>query len=351
MAEVGDFMTDPRNAPDVRQAGAITNHARDGQLIRGESLIVRLANFVKLPHTVFAMPFALVGVLLASVQHVVTLPMIGWVVLAFTSARFAAMGFNRIVDRDVDAMNPRTVMREIPRGALTVNQAKASVLFASALFVLAASRLNTLCLVLSPVALLWVLGYSYTKRFTRWSHLWLGLGLSIAPVGGYLAVAGTWSEPWWLLCALALAVVTWSGGFDILYALQDADFDKQHGLHSIPSTIGVPNAIRLARSLHIVAVVCLSLVAIGAGMIFSPVGGGIHIEPVFVWLGVVIAAALLVWEHRLVRADDLSRLNAAFFTMNGVISMTFLACVTLGRFIDHFIEPGKMILIQIGSPK
>jgi 4-hydroxybenzoate polyprenyltransferase len=152
---------------------------------------------------------------------------VGWVLLAFTAARFAGMGFNRIVDRDVDARNPRTAMREIPRGALTVGRPPRQWSVMSALFVFASWRLNPLCFALSPVALLWVLGYSYTKRFTRWSHLWLGLGLGIAPVGGYLAVTGAWSTPWWMLCLLSLAVMTWTGGFDILYALQDAEFDQQ----------------------------------------------------------------------------------------------------------------------------
>ncbi|MEP6832978.1 MAG: UbiA-like polyprenyltransferase [Gemmatimonas sp.] len=300
---------------------------QDGQLMQGGSVIVRLANFVKLPHTVFAMPFALVGVVFASVSNPLTWPMIGWTVLAFTSARFAAMGFNRIVDRDVDAINPRTAMRELPSGALTVNQAKLSVLIASLLFFFAASQLNRLCLILSPAALAWVLGYSYTKRFTRWSHLWLGLGLSIAPVGGYLAVAGHWSTPWWLLCALATAVVTWSGGFDIIYALQDAEFDRANGLRSIPSSIGVASAINFARALHVTAITCLVLVAWAV----PELGGGIN--QLLVWLGVFLAAGLLVWEHRLVHANDLSRINAAFFTMNGIISLTFFACMLTARLL------------------
>ena len=302
--------------------------ARDGQLIDGESLAVRLANFVKLPHTVFAMPFALVGVLFASTSVSVTGRTVGWVLLAFTAARFAAMGFNRIVDRDVDAVNPRTQNREIPRGALTVNQAKTSVIAASLLFVYASWQLNPLCAVLSPVALLWVLGYSYTKRFTRWSHVWLGLGLSIAPVGGYLAMTGAWSSPWWLLCVLALVVVTWSGGFDILYALQDADFDKANGLHSIPSSIGVPNAIVLSRTLHVIAVVCL------AAVVFShPFGIAPLAAQRILWVGVAGVAAMLMWEHHLVKATDLSKLDAAFFTMNGMISIGFLAVVLAARLV------------------
>lgn len=307
-----------------------TLNPRDGQILSGGSLAVRLANFVKLPHTVFAMPFALVGVVLASVSNPISVSMVAWTVLAFTSARFAAMGFNRIVDRDVDAINPRTAMREIPSGALTLNQARLSVLLASILFFFASAQLNPLCLLLAPVALAWVLGYSYTKRFTRWSHLWLGLGLSIAPVGGYLAVAGHWSTPWWLLAALAAAVVTWSGGFDIIYALQDAEFDRNNGLRSIPSSIGVVRAIWLARALHVVSVGCLVLVSVAvAALPGPPLVWGVRV-------GVLLATALLIFEHRLVRADDLSRLNAAFFTMNGIISLTFFACVLAARLVPVF---------------
>lgn len=301
--------------------------ARDGQLIHGTSLPIRLANFVKLPHTVFAMPFALVGVIIASSVAPVSMAALGWVVVAFTAARFAAMGFNRIVDRDVDAKNPRTANRELPSGALTVGQATASVMVASAVFVFASWKLNTLCAILSPVALVWVLGYSYTKRFTRWSHVWLGLGLSIAPVGGYLAITGAWSTPWWLLCALALTVVTWSSGFDILYALQDADFDRRNGLFSIPSAIGVPKAIALSRLLHVAAVVCLATVVLA-----EPLGVVAPVVHAILWCGVAGVAAMLVFEHRLVNANDLSKLDAAFFTMNGAISLGFLAVVAIARF-------------------
>ena len=306
---------------------------------------MRLANFVKLPHTVFAMPFALVGVLIASTHQRITSPMIGWTLLAFTAARFAAMGFNRIVDRDVDAANPRTAMRELPRGALTLVQAKAAVLAAAMLFVYAAWRLNPLCLALSPLALLWILGYSYTKRFTRYSHIWLGLGLSIAPVGGYLAVTGAWSDPWWMLCMLALVVVTWSGGFDILYALQDAEFDRANGLYSMPSSIGVPLAIRLSRTLHVLSVICLSLVVLGDPF-------GLHALNVpsdltniaarvqsILWVGVLLVGGMLVWEHRLVKANDLTKLDAAFFTMNGAISIGFLLVVLTARLVARPLLP------------
>jgi 4-hydroxybenzoate polyprenyltransferase len=296
--------------------------APEPQTFAGPSRLARWASFVKLPHTVFALPFALVGVLLASFTHAVDARVVGWVIVAFTAARFAAMAFNRIVDRDVDAANPRTAMRELPSGALGIAEARWSVVIASALFVVAAAMLNPLCLALSPVALAWVFSYSYTKRFTRWSHLVLGLGLGIAPVGGYLAVTGAWSQPWWLIAALSLAVTTWVGGFDVFYALQDESFDRAHGLHSLPVALGEAGAIRTARVLHVLAVVMLAVVAFGA-----PGGQG--------WIagGVALVAALLLWEHRLVRPGDLSKLDAAFFTMNGVISLVFLGCVLLARLL------------------
>lgn len=292
---------------------------REGQTFGGTSRLVRYVNFVKLPHTVFALPFALVGVVLASYHAPVTWPQLGWVVLAFTAARFAAMGFNRIADRHIDARNPRTATREIPSGAMGVGEAWALVLTAVALFIAAAWRLNTLCFALSPVALAWVFFYSFTKRFTRWSHLVLGLGMGIAPAGGYLAITGQWSDPWWLLPALAAAVMTWGGGFDVLYALQDVAFDREHGLFSVPATLGERTAIRIARALHVGTVLFLAAAAIGAarGWLFGA--------------GVVTVAALLVYEHSLVKADDQSRLDAAFFMMNGVISIVFFGFVLAER--------------------
>jgi 4-hydroxybenzoate polyprenyltransferase len=283
---------------------------------------------VKLPHTVFALPFALVGVTIASYSYPLTWQMLGWTVLAFTSARFAAMGFNRIVDREYDARNPRTQMREIPRGALSVREAWGSVVAASALFVIAAWALGPLCLALSPLALALVFFYSYTKRFTRYAHLVLGLGMSIAPVGGYLAVAGRWSNPWWLLCALATAVATWGGGFDVLYALPDISFDRAHDLHSIPAALGARRAIIFARTLHVITI--LGLAIVGATVFHAGSLSGI-----LYFTGVLIAASLLVHEHSLVSADDLSKLDAAFFTMNGVISLTLFAFVLAGRLLAN----------------
>lgn len=295
--------------------------ALEGQTFVGRSLAIRYANFVKLPHTLFALPFALVGVTLASYAAPVTGSIVFWVVIAFSAARFAAMGFNRIVDREIDAINPRTRMREIPSGALSARQASVAVGIASAIFLLAAWELNPLCLYLAPVALAWVFFYSYTKRFTRWSHLVLGLGLSIAPVGGYLATTGRWSEPWYMLPALAVAVATWVGGFDILYAMQDEGFDRENKLFSIPSTIGQERALIMARVFHALTVISLGVAgyAAGAGVIYLA--------------GVIVCAALLLYEHSLVRPGDLSKLDAAFFTMNGVISIVFFGFVLAERIV------------------
>src|SRR3954466_4406456 len=298
---------------------------REGQTFRGQGMLLRHANLVRLPHTVFALPFALVGVVLASHVAPIRVSAVAWVVVAFTTARFAAMGFNRIVDRDIDARNPRTKAREIPSGALRVGEAVIAVSVASTIFVLAAWQLNPLCALLSPVALLWVFFYSYTKRFTRWSHLVLGFGMSIAPVGGYLAVRGQWSHPWWMLCVLSLAVTAWGGGFDVLYALQDLDFDLESKLFSLPASIGRARAFTVSRVLHSSAVLFLALV--GAARFGYSGSGSIYAA------GVVVAAALLFYEHTLVRPGNIERLDAAFFTMNGIISMVFFAFVLAERLI------------------
>src|ERR1043166_5446533 len=290
--------------------------SREGQTFAGGSRWVTYVNFLKLPHTVFAIPFALVGVVLASYDAQVKWTDVLWVVVAFTAARFAAMGFNRIVDREYDARNPRTRMREIPAGSLRVGEAILAVTIASSVFVLAAWALNPLCAMLSPVALGWVFFYSYTKRFTRWSHLVLGFGMSIAPVGGYLAVTGRWSDPWWMLIILSLAVTSWGGGFDVLYALQDLEFDRAYRLFSLPVAIGENGAFLVSRALHCAAVLCLALV--GAAR-FADGHGSIYAA------GVVVAAALLFYEHTLVRPGRIDKLDAAFFTMNGIISMAFFA--------------------------
>jgi 4-hydroxybenzoate polyprenyltransferase len=295
--------------------------AREGQTIRGQGAFLRHANLVRLPHTVFALPFALVGVVLASYVAPITAASVLWVVVAFTSARFAAMGFNRVVDREIDARNPRTQSREIPAGVMSVREASVAVVVASVVFVVAAWQLNLLCLILAPLALGWVLFYSYTKRFTRWSHLVLGIGLSIAPVGGYLAITGQWSDPWWMLVALAIAVATWVGGFDILYALQDVAFDRENGLYSVPAAYGEVNALGIARVLHLTTIAALAIAGIGAG------AGALY------FVGVLVAALLLLYEHSLVKADDFTKLDAAFFTMNGVISIVFFGFVFTERLL------------------
>jgi 4-hydroxybenzoate polyprenyltransferase len=217
-------------------------------------------------------------------------------------------------------------MREIPAGALGVREAVGAVVVAGAVFVLASWLLNPLCGLLSPVALGWVCFYSFTKRFTRWSHLVLGFGMSMAPVGGYLAVVGHWSHPWWMLIALSLAVTTWGGGFDVLYALQDVEFDRGSKLYSIPAAIGEHRAVSLSRVLHCLAV--LSLAVVGAAR-YGNGGAGMYYA-----IGVVVAAALLFYEHTLVKPDDLTKLDAAFFTMNGIISMAFFAFVLIERLVN-----------------
>lgn len=286
-----------------------------------ESAISRWVDFVKLPHTVFALPFAFVGVVYASLHARVTLRDVLLVTIAFTGARFAAMGFNRIVDRDVDALNPRTRGRELPQGRLTIEAAGASVIIASVVFVGSAWLLNPLCFYLSPLALAWVLAYSYTKRLTHWSHLWLGASLAMAPAGGYLAVTGRWPDPWWTLPLIGLAVLTWVAGFDIFYALQDEEFDRGHGLKSAVVLLGRSGALSTAKVLHGLTVGLLFAFGwlAGFGAVFSA--------------GVIAAAAVLVREHRLVRPGDLSRVNAAFFTMNGVMSVVVLLFAVMDRLL------------------
>jgi len=270
---------------------------------------VSYARMVRLSHTIFALPFALASAALAA-RGAWRWQQLLWIVVAMVGARSAAMGFNRLVDHEVDARNPRTAERELPRGVLSRGEVWAFVGLSAGLLVLAAAMLNPLCLLLSPVALMIVFGYSYTKRFTSLSHLFLGLALGTAPVGAWLAVRGRFElTP----VVLSLAVLAWVAGFDVIYACQDADFDRREGLHSLPARVGVARALRLARALHVAAVVLLALVY--------------RLEPLspLYLVGVAVVAALLVYEHSLVRADDLSRLDAAFFTVNGWISIGYLA--------------------------
>jgi 4-hydroxybenzoate polyprenyltransferase len=307
-------MGEPSALPPVRPSA-------EGQTFAGESLLVRYINFVKLPHTLFALPFALLGVLAASMTAPVSPKVVLLVVIAFSAARWAAMGFNRIADRAFDARNPRTMARELPRGAITLGQAWASVLAASAVFTLAAGALNPVCLLLSPVALAWILTYSLSKRFTWWPHVWLGLSLAIAPVGGYLAVMGQWSEPAWPLLAVALAVATWVAGFDIFYALPDEAFDRREGLRSAVVRLGEPRAILAAKLLHGITIPALALFGSGVGF------------GMWFYAGLLAAAVILAYEHSLVRPGELSRLDAAFFTMNGIMSVTVFGFALLDRLV------------------
>jgi 4-hydroxybenzoate polyprenyltransferase len=244
-------------------------------------------------------------------------------VLAFTAARFAAMGFNRIADRHYDAANPRTAQRELPAGRLTLPQAWTAVIAMSALFIVAAWQLNPLCGWLAPLALGWVFFYSYTKRFTSWAHYVLGLGLGIAPAGGYLAVAGEWTTPWFALPLLVAAVMFWVGGFDVIYALQDVEFDRSNRLHSVPARHGAKRALVGARASHAFAFLLFAAVA----LVF-PVGA-LYLAGVLAMLG------LLVFEHRVIGGDvqalDLPRIDRAFFHANVAISLTVFAFTLADR--------------------
>ncbi len=293
----------------------------DGQVLRGGSVLVRYLNLVKFPHTLFALPFALLGAVAAARQAPVPFRTLALAIAAFTAARWVALGFNMIADLPFDRRNPRNQARELPRGALTVGQAWASVLVAAAVFFLAAGSVNPLCARLSPVALLWVMGYSLAKRFTSWPHLWLGLSLAIAPVGGWLAVTGAWSQPWWTLAAVTLAVTTWVAGFDIFYSLPDESFDQAQGLRSLVARYGVARSLGIARVLHALTIPALAAFGVGAGL------------GAWYFAGVAVAAGILLYEHSLIRADDLRRLDAAFFTMNAVMSSTVFAFALLDRLV------------------
>jgi len=265
-------------------------------------------SFVRFSHSVFALPFALAGALLASRHAAITWPTVGWILVAMVAARSAAMGFNRLVDARIDAGNPRTANRELPRGAMTTREAVAFVLVAAAVFVFASWRLSPLCFALSPVALAIVFWYSLAKRFTTWTQLFLGLAMAVAPVGGWLAVGGRggW-EPW----LLGLAIGTWVAGFDVLYACQDLEFDRVQGLKSIPVRFGVARSLAISRVMHVIAVVCLFALAWATPLSW------------IYFAGVAAVALLLVYEQSLVRADDLSQVKRAF-DLNGYVGILYL---------------------------
>ena len=269
-------------------------------------------DMIKFEHSVFALPFALTGALLAwrdaGFPREGLWAKLGWIVVAMVGARSVAMAFNRVLDADVDARNPRTKMRHLPAGLLSRGFAWGFIFFWALVFAFAASRLNALCLLLAPVALGIVMFYSFTKRFTSFSHVVLGFSLGIAPAAAWIAMRGSLDlRILWLTAAVTL----WTAGFDIIYSCQDYEFDHHAGLFSLPKKLGIAGALWVSRALHVGMLV--SLLALGAAFQLGTLA----------WVGVAAVAGLLAWEHRLVRAGDLSRIDAAFFTMNGYVSVIF----------------------------
>ena len=265
------------------------------------------ASFVRFSHSVFALPFALVGALLAARTTPLTWTRVLWIAVCMVAARSAAMGFNRLVDAEYDARNPRTSMRELPRGRISRFEATVFVVLASAVFVFAASRLSTLCLMLAPVALAMVFWYSLAKRYTSYTQLFLGLAMAVAPVGGWLAAGGRGSWTPWLL---GLAIGLWVGGFDVLYACQDVDVDRREGLHSIPVRFGIPKSLLLSRAMHLLTIVALTTLGVVEAL-----------GPVY-FAGVAGVTVLLMWEQSMVSAHDLSQVKRAF-DMNGWVGILY----------------------------
>ena len=274
--------------------------------------------FVRFSHTVFALPFALVGALLASRTVAMTWGRVAWIVAAMVAARSAAMAFNRLVDAHYDALNPRTAQREIPRGAMSRLEASIFLVVSSVAFVVVCGQISTLCLALAPVALAIVFWYSLAKRFTWATQFFLGLAMAVAPVGGWIASGGGMS---WQPVLLGLAIGTWVGGFDVLYACQDLDFDRAHGLRSIPVRFGVATSIAISRALHVVTIASLVVLGIVAGL------GAVYQG------GVALVAALLVFEQSLVSATDLSQVKRAF-DMNGWVGLLYLATTGLSIYVS-----------------
>ncbi|WP_260706046.1 UbiA-like polyprenyltransferase [Edaphobacter flagellatus] len=266
---------------------------------------------IKWEHSIFALPFALTGAVLAAGAWP-PMRVLGWIVVCMVAARSAAMAFNRLVDAKIDAANPRTAMRALPAGTLTGGFVVGFVLISSAVFVLGAAMLNRLTLILAPVALIVVLAYSYMKRVTRWSHLVLGLALGIAPSAAWIAVRGSLDAR---IVVLTFAVLLWVGGFDVLYACQDFEHDRKVGLNSVPQAFGLEGAFWIARVMHLgmLAMLCWVVVLFGLGKVAM--------------LGVAVVAILLLYEHSIISPKDMRRMNAAFFTLNGVISVLFFGFI------------------------
>ena len=305
----------PQEQPETLAKRAASSNAKKGRL----RIVLEM---IKFEHSVFALPFALVGALLAArdAGRFPTLWQILWIILAMIGARSAAMTMNRIADLEYDRRNPRTAMRALPTGELSIGFAWAFTLLASALLVIAAWQLNPLALKLSPVALAVLFFYSYTKRFTTWAHFVLGFCLGMSPAAAWIAIRGSLD---WRMLILCAAVTLWVGGFDVLYACQDIEFDKTAGLYSIPKRFGVAGALLIARAMHIVMVGLLVWLARSFQLGWPA------------WAGIAVVAALLIYEHSLVKPNDLSKINAAFFTVNGYISLLFLlfwgAATVVGR--------------------
>ncbi len=277
-----------------------------------ENRIKTVLEMIKFEHSVFALPFALTGALLAAraTRHGwPSLSQVLWIVVAMVAARSAAMTMNRIADIRYDRENPRTKQRALPTGTLSLQFAWLFTLVAVAIFFVAAWRLNPLALKLAPLAIAILFFYSFTKRFTSWSHLFLGFALGISPAAAWIAITGGLDARMLILCA---AVTLWVGGFDVLYACQDIDYDRSAGLFSVPKKFGIAKALRIARGMHIGVIAVLGWLAFSFGL------------PWPAWAGIAVVASLLAYEHSLVKADDLSKLDAAFFTVNGYISMLFL---------------------------
>lgn len=283
------------------------------------SRIAVFLEMIKFSHTIFALPFALSGALLAA-GGLPSGRQIFWIVLAMAGARTAAMGLNRLIDAEIDARNPRTASRAIPAGLISKGMTLVFILISLALLMLAASQLNRLCLLLSPLALFFLVLYSYCKRFTALAHVVLGICLAAAPIGAWIAIRGTVEAPSLILGG---AVLFWVGGFDILYALQDMEFDRAAGLHSIPVALGVSGSLWAARLFHLV------MLALLLGLVVTMKLGG------FFMAGIVATAAMLLYEHWLLRDGNLEKLDAAFFNMNGYISLVILACTALEVMTRH----------------
>lgn len=274
---------------------------------------------IKFPHSIFALPFAFTGAIMAA-EGIPSIRKIVWITIAMVGARSGAMGINRIIDRNIDQANPRTRNRELPRGGIQVLEAALFTAVALAMFILAAYMLNPLCLKLSPIAIAVLFIYSYTKRFTWTTHFVLGLALSAAPLGAWIAVRGSFDLE---ILPIAVSVVFWLAGFDTLYALQDIEFDKSYGLYSIPKRFGVKRSLVLVRIFHIITFLML----VFSGILFR--------LGIFYWLGMIVVAGMFIYEHSLVKEDDLSRLDVAFFNMNGYISITVFIFTLLDYIFRH----------------